>query len=207
MTGSAFELLVVGLGVILGLQASRWAAAREDQEFRKQIARGLDQTLLDYELEGRRVHGRIASALNDHARRVAAGERPPPPILHFPGMARPPNGAWDAMVATGIVRSISPGLMFRLAIHFDRADSFGEKYERYNQFTEQQILPYQADGARFYGADGRLGPTYAAHVDRLRELHELNDELREGATSIRADLKVSGDEYDQVDPLEDPLRL
>ena len=52
--GIGFELFVVVLGVILGLQASRWAADREDREYRRQIVASLDTTLGDYEYEGRR---------------------------------------------------------------------------------------------------------------------------------------------------------
>ena len=205
--GMAFELIVVVLGVILGLQASGWAAAREEREFQRQMLSGIDQTLLDYEIEGVRISDRISSALNDYARRTAAGERPSPPIIRFPSLERPPTRAWDAMVATGIARAISPGLMFRLAILFDQADSYGDKYQRYNQFTELQILPYQGNPARFYGPDGKLASLYASHVDRLRELHQMNRDLKDGAASIRADLKVTGRDYDQVDPRESPLRL
>ena len=205
--GMGFELLVVVLGVILGLQASRWAAGREEQEFRRQMLNGVDQMLLDYEVEGGRVHDRISAVLTDYARRTAAGQRPPPPIIRFPALERPPTRAWDAMVATGIARAISPGLMFRLAILFDQADSYGDKYQRYNQFTEQQVLPYQASPARFYGPDGKLASIYALHVERLRELHAMNRDLRDGAKAIRADLKVPGSDYDQVDPMKNPLRL
>ena len=201
--GIGFELFVVILGVMLGLQASRWSAEREAREYRRLILASLDQTLADYATEGARISGRINASLDQYARRTAAGERPPPPIIVFVGMERPPTRAWEAMVATGVARSIEPQLMFHLAVHFDRADSFGDKYQRYNLLTEQQVLPYQDRPAHFYGADGKLKPMFAAHVARLRDLLRLNDQMTEAAANIRRDMKAPKD----VGPSEFEMNL
>ena len=188
--GIGFELFVVVLGVMLGFQASRWAAAREEREYQRQMVAALDETLTDYVDSGRSIHDRIVLALNDHRRRVAAGERPPPPILRFPLLDRPPTRGWDAMIATGLAKSVDPKLVFRLAMHFSRADSFGGRYERYNQFTEERVLPYLDDTARFYGPDGRLATSYSSHVDRLREILAHNDEMTKEAAAIRETLRA-----------------
>ena len=77
--GIGFELFVVVLGVVLGVQASRWAAEREEREYRGQMLASLDRTLSDYEYEGGRIHKAITASLNEYRRQTAAGERPAPP--------------------------------------------------------------------------------------------------------------------------------
>jgi hypothetical protein len=89
------------------------------------------------------------------------------------------------MVATGIARSIEPRMVFQLARHFSRGEGWGDRYARYNAFTETEILPYLATPARFYGPDGKLAPAFAAHIDRLRELLEVNDEMEKEASNFR----------------------
>lgn len=183
-----FELFIVILGVALGMEASRWAQARDDAEYRRQMIAAMDATLTDYVDSGHHIHALIVNALNDYSRRVAAGEHPTPPFLRFPLLDRPPTRAWDAMVATGLARSIEPQLVFRLAMHFSRADSFGDRYARYNLFTEEEILPYRSHPAHFYNSRGSLARPYASHVQRLRELLALNDQMTQDSISIRNDL-------------------
>jgi hypothetical protein len=42
-----FELFVVILGVLLGMEASRWAASREDAANRRQMIAAMNETLTD----------------------------------------------------------------------------------------------------------------------------------------------------------------
>jgi hypothetical protein len=185
-----FELFVVVLGVVLGLAASNWSQARQDRAYRRSMISALDEALNDYVDSGHNTHRRIVTAIDDYQRRVARGERPAPPILRYPLLDRPPTRAWDAVVATGLARSINPKLVFRLAMHFSRADSFGDRYQRYNQFTEHDVLPYEAHPDHFYGANGKLKLSYAQHVERLRELLALDDDMTVEAASIRHDLRA-----------------
>jgi hypothetical protein len=73
-------------------------------------------------------------------------------------------------------------------MHFSNADSFGDRYQRYNQFTESEILPYLSQPEHFYGPNGKLLTPYAQHVLRLRELLALNDEMTDEAASMRRQL-------------------
>lgn len=183
--GIGFELFVVVLGVLLGLQASRWAADREERRYHAQMVTALDATLKVYVAAGEEIHEEISAAIAKYDRRVASGERPPPPFWRLDQLERPPTLAWDAMVATGIAKSLEPDLVFHIARFFSRGDGLGDRYQRYNAFTESEILPYLATPARFYGPDGRLRSEYRAHVDRLRELLAVNDELTGEAVVIR----------------------
>lgn len=186
--GIGFELFVVILGVTLGMAASRWASEREDREYHAQMVTALDETLKVYVEQGALIHREIETILGTYRRRIAAGERPPPPYWRLDQLERPPTLAWDAMVATGIARSVEPELVFQIARFFSRGDGLGDRYQRYNAFTESQILPHLAVPARFYGPNGKLLPEYAAHVDRLRELLTVNDKLTEEAAAIRREL-------------------
>ena len=71
---------------------------------------------------------------------------------------------------------------------FSNADSFGDRYQRYNQFTEHEVLPYEGTPAHFYDRNGKLAPAYSQHVQRLRELLALNDDMTNQAVTIRAEL-------------------
>jgi len=184
----AFELFIVVLGVFLGLAASNWSAARHDRDDRRQMIVALDEALTDYVDSGHHIHREIVGAIANYDALVAKGQRPPPPFLRFPLLDRPPTRTWDALVATGLARSISPRLVFRLAMHFSNADSFGDRYQRYNQFTEKEVFPYEDRPKHFYGPDGRLRVAYAQYVQRLREILALNDQMTDEAVSIRKDL-------------------
>ena len=186
--GLAFELFVVILGVMLGMAASRWAAARDERQYQQRMVTALDGTLTAYVGACSYIHDRITETIADYDRRVASGERPPPPYWRLPLMERPPTLAWEAIVATGFARSIEPKLVLEIARFFARGDSWGDRYQRYNAFAETQLLPYLSQPERFYGADGKLRPEYAAHVDRLRELMTVNDGMGREAAAIRAKL-------------------
>ena len=189
--GIGFELFVVVLGVMLGVAASRWTAEREEREYQQQMVAALDETLEVYVEAGEYIHRQIQTLLADYEQRRAAGERPLPPYWRLDQLERPPTLAWDAMVATGIARSIEPELVFKIARFFSRGDGLGDRYQRYNAFTEAQILPYRTDPARFYAPDGRLSPLYAAHVERLRELLSVSDEMTKEAAALRRNLRAA----------------
>ena len=187
--GIGFELFVVILGVLLGVQASRWSAEREERAYQQQMIAALDETLEVYVDAGQDIHRELKAMLANFERRRAAGERPVPPYWRLDQLERPPTLAWDAMVATGIARSIEPDLVFTLARFFSRGDGLGDRYQRYNAFTESQLLPYVDQPERFYSADGKLAPLYAAHVERLRELLQVSDTMTREAARLRTKLR------------------
>lgn len=186
--GIGLELFTVVLGVLLGLQASQWAAARQERAYRDQIIGALVATLDDFRVHGREIEVAMDARVAEFGRARANGQRPAPPVYREPGGERPPTRAWDAIVATGVARSIEPRLFFRLASFFNRADSFGERYIRYNHISENRVLPYLATPAHFYAADGTLHPEYAAYVDRLRDLADTTGTLADDAARLQKDL-------------------
>ena len=187
--GIGFELFVVFLGVMLGMAASRWAADRDERQYQQRMLAALDGTLAAYVDSCRLITRRITETIADYDRRVAAGQRPAPPHWRLKLMERPPTLAWDAIVATGFARSIEPDLVLEIARFFARGDSWGDRYQRYNVFTETQLLPYLSQPQRFYGPDGKLRPEFAAHIDRLRELRAINDGMADEAAKLRIKLE------------------
>lgn len=189
--GIGFELFVVIIGVMLGMAASRWAAERDERQYHNQMVSALTSTLMVYVDAGGYIDRQIEKTITDYRHQVAAGERRAPPFWRLEQLERPPTLAWDAMVATGIARSLDAELVFKIARFFSRGDGWGDRYQRYNTFTEQQILPYVETPARFYGRDGELLPLYVAHIERLRELQAVNKEMVREASQLRQVLQAT----------------
>jgi hypothetical protein len=100
---------------------------------------------------------------------------------------RPPTLVWDALVETGGARLLPPDLLFDFARFFNRMDSLGERYIRYNQFSEDRYLPLVEQGAAaFYRPDGSLKPEYREHVERLRELRQMQRAMVAEGADLRA---------------------
>ncbi len=187
--GVAVELLTVVLGVLLGLQVSQWAAERDEREYRDQMIAAVGVALDEFRVHGRWIEKEMDARADKFDAQRAAGQRPSPPVYREPGSERPPTGAWDAIVATGVARSIDPPLFLRLAMFFNRAENFGERYARYNEFSEREVLPYLATPGHFY-AGGSLRPEYAAYVERLRDLSAASADVADQAGSLQRELKA-----------------
>jgi hypothetical protein len=105
---------------------------------------------------------------------LARGERPPPPSYYVrAGSERIPTVVWDATVQGGGLDLVQPTLFFELAEFYNRLDSISERYLRYIEFTEREVLPRVSTPAVFYDAGGALRPEYRTYVDRLRDIHTL----------------------------------
>lgn len=165
----AFELIIVFVGVTAAFALENYRQAREDAQYQHAMVGELRASMGDFATHGEAIDRQITTLLSDFDEARKEGKDPLLPIYREHGGERPPTRPWDGIVATGAARSLDPKLFFRLALFYSRADSFGERYERYNMFTEERVLPYVNDPAIFY--DGRqLKPEYAAYVDRLRDL-------------------------------------
>lgn len=187
--GIGVEVFAVVLGVFLGLQATLWAQQRQERADHRHMVAALGQTLDDYAVHGRAIERQMNQRLAAFDSARARGERVPPPVYREPGGERPPTRAWDAVVATGVARTIEPELLFRLARFFSRADSFGERYLRYNEVSERQVLPFLDDADHFYEADGTLAPEFEAYVDRLRDLAVAARAMNDQAAGLQNELQ------------------
>lgn len=164
--GMLFELLIVAIGVMLGIQASDWNAKRAQARRTALIAEGMRQDLRD----GYRFEEMAAAEVNDGLAKFdaarARGERPPPYAFRIPGGETPPDTMWQATLQTGLTDLIDPKLLFDLGLFYSEREGIGVRYSR---FVEDEVLPKINDPAEFYDARGVLKPEYAANMDRLRE--------------------------------------
>ena len=115
---------------------------------------------------------------------IAAGGQPMLPVFRGQNSERPPT------------RAIEPRLFFELALFYTRQESLGERYVRYNDFTEQRVFTTGPDPSAFYdAASNRLKPEFAAYVDRLRDLQASNLTLTRQAIELRAKLAGQDQEH------------
>lgn len=166
----AFELVIVFVGVTAAFALENYRQAREEAAYRHAMVSELRSSMDDFATHGAEIDRHIGALLSNFAAARSEGKLLPPPVYRESGGERPPTRVWDGIVATGAARSLDPKLFFRLAVFYSRADSFGDRYLRYNAFTEERVLPYSSVPSNFYGADGQLKPEYSAYVDRLRDL-------------------------------------
>lgn len=167
--GALFELLIVALGVLLGIEASNWNENRDESRRTAQVITMLRRDLQDgIDVEddvGAEVDAGLASFETARKR----GEHPVPYFYRIPGADNPPNTAWEAALQTGLADLIDPRLLFDLGFFYSERQGIGARYSHYARFVEDQILPWMDDPAHFYDASGALKPEYAANMNRLRE--------------------------------------
>jgi len=167
--GALFELLIVALGVLLGIEASNWNESRDAARRSALAVTVLRQDLRDgigYEARaGAEVDAGLAAF--DAARE--RGERPAPYFFRIPGSDTPPTTAWESTLQTGVADLIDPRLLFNLGFFYSERQGIGARYSHYARFVEDQVLPWMNDPAHFYSANGALKPEYAANLNRLRE--------------------------------------
>jgi hypothetical protein len=181
----AFELIIVFVGVTGAFALENFREAREEAAYRTRMVAALRASLNDWSLHGREINEQVTGMLRNFDAARARGDEPALPVYRETGGERPPTKAWDGIVATGAARSLDPELFFRLARFYSRADSVGDRYQRYNSFSEERVLPYTSDKTVFYGRDGELKPEFAAYVDRLRDIRREEEAIVVEAGNLR----------------------
>lgn len=181
-----FEVIIVFIGVTAAFALEAARQNRQDAEYRRSMLGALAATLNDTVQHNRQFEKQVDKQLADFDSALARGEHPKLPVYREPGSERPPTRIWDGVVSTGAAKALDPDLFYALAILYTRLDSFGEKYIRYNEFTEQHVFTLGPDQAGIYDpTSGRLKPQFAAYVDRLRDLDEMAKELDGKAAALK----------------------
>ena len=186
-----FEIVIIFVGVTAAFALEAARQDRQDAEYRQSMIGALAATLNDIIQHNRQFEALVDKKLADFDAALAPGEHPKLPVYREPGSERPPTRIWDGVVSTGAAKALDPELFYALAILYTRLDSFGERYIRYNDFTEQRIFPLGPDETGTYDSrTGRLKPEFAAYVDRLRDLSNSAKELDKAATDLKLRLNV-----------------
>jgi hypothetical protein len=187
----AFEVIIVFIGVTAAFALEAARQDRQDAQYRQKMLGGLAATLNDTIEHNRDFEKLVDKELADFDSALARGEHPKLPVYREPGSERPPTRVWDGIVSTGAAKALDPDLFYALSTLYTRLDSFGERYIRYNDFTEQRVFTLGPGQPGIYDSkSGRLKPEFAAYVDRLRDLDELAKELDAKAAMLQARLNA-----------------
>lgn len=210
------ELAIVFVGVLAAL----WVDAR--QEASEQKDRALDIASAMY---AEIVHlttwfgpwrASVDSAYREWQDRVAAGDRPAPFYFRMPGAEQTPKVGWDAGVATGLLDTFDPALVFDVGNMYHEWHEIGARVARYHASTEVLVFPAVADpgmawrqagetpsgGITFSVGDptvepgglrevrivGGLRPEYAANLALMEEVLREMDDKYAWAERIRVQL-------------------
>ena len=120
-----------------------------------------------------------------------AGNRAVPGHFRISGAPHPPSAAWNSAVTSGVARMLEPKLRRDLGYFYSEFVGIHDNYDRYNQFTEREVLPKALLGAdAFYGSDGRLLPAFRVHIDLQKEFAQDLRRLSAMAHDLRGRLEA-----------------
>ncbi|HEY5722265.1 MAG TPA: hypothetical protein VIT45_08070 [Allosphingosinicella sp.] len=183
------ELAIVFLGVSLASYADDYRQRRSDQALSRQVVAALGRSLVDLGKHEQDVGSGLDAKLARFDSERKRGLRPVPPLYREEMAERPPTLVWGALIESGGARMLPPDLLFDFARFFNQMDSFGERYIRYNQFSEERFLPVIEQGEpAFYRPDGSLKPEFREHLERLRELRAMEKALLAEGAQLRSAL-------------------
>jgi hypothetical protein len=181
------ELFVVFAGVSAAFIVENY---RDNRNQIAEMHRAVAGIISELATTGTKAHKYSDAILAEIARwenADRAGKRAVPGYYRIPGAPHPPAAAWNSAVASGIARMLEPGLRRDLGYFYSEFVGIHDNYDRYNQFTEREVLPRSLSGPdAFYGPDGHLLPVFRVHMDLQKEFAE--DLRRLGGTAH--DLRV-----------------
>ncbi|MEZ4424563.1 MAG: hypothetical protein R3E98_14235 [Gemmatimonadota bacterium] len=167
------ELSVIFVGVFGAFVAEDVRQTREDRQRAQHIYAAILGEMHAFSSRAPLVAAEMDRIEAEWNAARAQGHAPPPPYYREPRAESPPSAIWEATLASGGVALLDPDLFNRLAVFYNRLISMSDRYRRYNEVTEREILPHVDDGPdRFYEESGRLRGLYRAHLSMLAEIRE-----------------------------------
>jgi hypothetical protein len=189
----AGQLLVIFLGVTAAFIVENYRENVSQREELRQAVAGLITELQEYETRSAQFADAFDSAIEKWKAADRDGQRVVPGYFRIPGATHPPTAAWTSTVNSGIARMLDPKLRRELSYFYSEFLGIHDNYDRYNQFTEREILPRLAAGSdAFYGSDGKLLPMFRVHMDLetefaadLRRMGQMAHDLRTRIETLR----------------------
>jgi hypothetical protein len=176
----AGELVVVFVGVSAAFVVDNYRENRNQAAEFHQALSGVTVELDRHSRRGREFADSFSARIKEWEEADRAGKRAVPGYYRIPGSTHPPIAAWNTMVSSGLARLIEPKLRTELGYFYSEFAGIHDNYDRYNQFTEREVLPRLAAGPdAFYGPDGRVLPMFRVHMDLQQE---FADDLRKLST-------------------------
>jgi hypothetical protein len=187
------ELVVVFAGVSAAFVVENYRDSRNQAAEFRQALSGVTAELNRHETRGREFADLISTKIKEWEEVDRAGKRAVPGYYRIPGATHPPIAAWNTMVSSGLARLIEPKLRMELGYFYSEFVGVHDNYDRYNQFTEREVLTRLAAGPdAFYGTDGRILPLFRVYMDLqeefandLRTLSTKAHDLRTRLENIR----------------------
>jgi hypothetical protein len=161
---AAFELLIVFVGV----GAALWIDARLDDRARRErtvaIAEAMSTEIGQLNEWYEPWRDSVAVGFEAWQERVENGERPPPYYFRQPGSEFPPTIGWDVGMASGLLETFDPALVFEIGNMYTEWNGIGARIARYHASTESVVFPAVADPSTIWRVDGRQvsSPRYRA---------------------------------------------
>src|SRR5919204_2367800 len=182
----AGQLFVIFLGVSAAFLVENYRQNENDKAEMMQAVAGIIKELEDYETKSAKFADGFDSAIEKWKAADRQAQHSVPGYFRLPGAPHPPSAAWTTTVSSGIARMLDPQLRTDLGYFYNEFLGIHENYDRYNQFTEREVLPRISQGPdAFYGADGKLLPMFRVHMDLqsefaadLRRLGKMAHDLR-----------------------------
>ena len=190
--GLLLELAVIFVGVLGAFFAEDVRQQIEDDRRAEQIYSALHGELDAFLGRVPTVVGEMGQLLDGWNASYEAGNRPAPPFYREPRAEAPPTAIWEATLASGGVALLDPELFNALAGYYNRLSSVIDRYMRYNEVTEREVMPkLHGDPSVFYDDQGALLGPYRTHMIFLAEIRlELLALAEEGQELIQAVAEV-----------------
>lgn len=180
-TAVALDFVIVVLGVYTAVWIEGIEGRAEEKIRTAQVIETLRGDLRGSSAVENSFNTAIKQGLQQWEEDFEAGKLPPPYYFRVPGSDTAPVHTWDTLLSMNLGELLHPDLVFDLSFFFSERYGVGQKYIRYVEFVEENILPnLDEDSAVFYVADGsRLKPEFSANMDRLRDfLNEQQANIR-----------------------------
>jgi hypothetical protein len=187
----AGQLIVVFAGVSAAFVVENYRDSKNQQAEFRQALSGVIAELNRYETRGLEFADGIDAKISAWQQADRSGTRAIPGYYRIPGAPHPPSAAWTTMVSSGLARLIEPGLRTELGLFYSEMVGIHDNYDRYNQFTEREVLPRIALGPDpFYGTDGHILPAFRVHMDLQKEFPADLRKLSNQAHDLRLRLET-----------------
>ena len=166
----AGQLIVVFAGVSAAFFVESYRDGKNQRADFRQALSGVIAELNRYETRGLEFADGMDAKISAWEQADHSGTRAFPGYYRIPGATHPPFAAWSTMVSSGLARLIEPGLRTEVGLFYSEVVGIHDNYDRYNQFTEREVLPKIILGPdAFYGTDGRIQPAFQVHMDLQKE--------------------------------------
>ena len=187
----AGQLFVIFLGVSAAFVVENYREILSQKEELRQAMAGIITEMEHYEQRSVQFADAFNAATERWAEADREGRRAVPGYYRIPGGTHPPTAAWNTAVTSGIARMLEPKLRMELGYFYSEFVGIHDNYDRYNQFTEREVLPRLAGGPdAFYGQDGKLLPIFRVHMDLQNEFAADLRRLGQTAHELRARLEA-----------------